>query len=140
MNRRRSMAFYVECLLLTVFLLALTAVLAQLFSAARAQALEARRLTDVQRLAQDVSEAFYAAGDEAEFCRLAGLSDAGGEVLRTGPSGDEYRLLLALTAEPRSAGRLVTLRLEAHTAGGESVCSLEFERYWPDRPAGKESA
>ena len=39
MNRRRSMAFYVECLLLTVFLLGLTAVLAQLFSAARAQAL-----------------------------------------------------------------------------------------------------
>ena len=79
MNRHRSMAFYVECLLLTVFLLGLTAVLAQLFSAARTQALEARRLTDAQRLAQNVSEEFYAAADEADFLRLAGLeeTDAG---------------------------------------------------------------
>lgn len=137
MNRHRSMAFYLECLLLTVFLLALTAVLVQLFSAARAQALEARRLTDVQRLAQNVSEEFYAASDEADFCGLAGLADpsalegGGSEVTRTGPSGQEYRLLLALRSEPQGAGRLVTLSLQARTAGGESVCSLEFVRYWP---------
>lgn len=132
MNRRRSMAFYVECLLLTVFLLALTAVLAQLFSAARAQALEARRLTDAQRLAQDVSEEWYAASDEADFCQMVGVDGDGGEVTRTGPSGQEYTLHLYTTQEPAGQGRIVTLCLEVLAANGDSVCSLEFVRYWPE--------
>ena len=135
MNRHRSMAFYVECLLLTVFLLALTAVLAQLFSAARAQALEARRLTDAQRLAQNVSEEFYAAENEEEFLRLAGLEtadDSGGQVERTGPSGETYRLSMELTERPHTAGRTVTLHLAVRAAGGGELCDFEFVRYWPD--------
>lgn len=135
MNRHRSMAFYVECLLLTVFLLALTAVLAQLFSAARAQALEARRLTDTQRLAQNVSEEFYAAENEAEFLRLAGLKtadDLGGQVERTGPSGESYRLDLELTEQPQTAGRTVTLHVEVFDSNGAAVCGLDFVRYWPN--------
>lgn len=135
MNRHRSMAFYVECLLLTVFLLALTAVLAQLFSAARAQALEARRLTDAQRLAQNVSEEFYAAENEAEFLRLAGLEaadDFGGQVERTGPSGESYRLDLELTEQPQTAGRTVTLHVEVFDSNGAAVCGLDFVRYWPN--------
>ena len=134
MNRHRSMAFYVECLLLTVFLLALTAVLAQLFSAARAQALEARRLTDAQRLAQNVSEEFYAE-NEAEFLRLAGLEaadDLGGQVERTGPSGESYRLDLELTEQPQTAGRTVTLHVEVFASNGAAVCGLDFVRYWPN--------
>ena len=135
MNRHRSMAFYVECLLLTVLLLALTAVLAQLFSAARAQALEARRLTDAQRLAQNVSEEFYAAENEAEFLRLAGLEtadDLGGQVERTGPSGGSYRLDLELTEQPQTAGRTVTLHVEVFDSNGAAVCGLDFVRYWPN--------
>lgn len=132
MTRRRSMAFYVECLLLTIFLLALTAVLAQLFSAARAQALEARRLTDAQRLAQDVSEEWYAASDETDFCQMVGVDGDGGEVTRTGPSGQEYTLRLYTIQEPVEQGRIVTLCLEVLTPSRESVCSLEFVRYWPD--------
>ena len=134
MNRRRSVAFYVECLLLTVFLLVLTAVLAQLFSAARAQALEARRLTDAQRLAQNISEEFYAAVNEQDFLRLAGLEDTGapGEVERAGPSGERYRLALELTRQPQAAGRMVTLRLAVRTGGGQEMCSLEFVRYFSD--------
>lgn len=135
MNRHRSMAFYMECLLLTVFLLGLTAVLAQLFSAARTQALEARRLTDAQRLARNVSEEFYAAADEADFLRLAGLEEtdaAGGEVERTGPSGESYRLSMELTEQPQTAGRTVTLRLAVRTTAGEELCSFDFVRYWPD--------
>ena len=135
MNRHRSMAFYVECLLLTVFLLALTAVLAQLFSAARAQALEARRLTDAQRLAQNVREEFYAAENEAEFLRLAGLEtadDLGGQVERTGPGGESYHLSMELTEQPQTAGRTVTLRLAVRTTAGEELCSFDFVRYWPD--------
>ena len=135
MNRHRSMAFYVEGLLLTVFLLALTAVLAQLFSAARAQALEARRLTDAQRLAQNVSEEFYAAENEAEFLRLAGLEtadDSGGQVERTGPSGESYRLDLELTEQPQTAGRTVTLHVEVFDSNGAAVCGLDFVRYWPN--------
>lgn len=135
MNRHRSMAFYVECLLLTVFLLALTAVLAQLFSAARAQALEARRLTDAQRLAQNVSEEFYAAENEAEFLRLAGLEaadDSGDQVERTGPSGESYRLDLELTEQPQTAGRTVTLHVEVFASNGAAVCGLDFVRYWPN--------
>ena len=125
MNRHRSMAFYVECLLLTVVLLGLTAVLAQLFSAARTQALEARRLTDAQRLAQNVSEEFYAAADEADFLRLAGLEE-------TDPSGESYRLSMELTEQPQTAGRTVTLRLAVRTTAGEELCSFDFVRYWPD--------
>lgn len=135
MNRHRSMAFYVECLLLTVFLLALTAVLAQLFSAARAQALEARRLTDTQRLAQNVSEEFYAAENEAEFLRLASLEtadDFGGQVERTGPSGESYCLDLELTEQPQTAGRTVTLHVEVFDSNGAAVCGLDFVRYWPN--------
>ena len=135
MNRRRSMAFYVECLLLMVFLLGLTAVLAQLFSAARAQAVEARRLTDTQRLVQNVSEEFYAAADEADFLRLAGLDEGGaamGEVERTGPSGETYRLSMELTERPHTAGRTVTLHLAVRAAGGGELCDFEFVRYWPD--------
>ena len=132
MTRRRSTAFYVECLLLTVFLLALTAVLAQLFSAARTQALEARRLTDAQRLAQDISEEWYAAADETDFCQLAGVDGDGGEVTRTGPSGESYRLSMELTEQPQTAGRTVTLRLAVRTTAGEELCSFDFVRYWPD--------
>ena len=137
MNRRGTMAFYVECLLLTVFLLALSAVLVQLFSAARAEALQARRLTDAQRLAQDVSEEFYAARDEAEFCRLAGLdapadlTGAGSETERIGPSGDGYRLLVRLTEEPGGTGHLVTLHLAVRALDDTEVCSLQFTGYWP---------
>lgn len=135
MNRRRSMAFYVECLLLTVFLLVLTTVLAQLFSAARSQAVEARRLTDAQRLAQNVSEEFYAAADEADFLRLAGLEETnvlGGKVERTGPSGEDYRLVLELTKQPQAAGRTVTLQLGVQTLAGEEICNFDFVRYWPN--------
>ena len=121
-----------ECLLLTVFLLALTAVLAQFFSAARTQALEARRLTDAQRLAQDISEEWYAASDETDFCQMAGVDGDGGEVTRTGPSGEDYLLRLYTIQEPETCGRTVTLYLEVLTEGRESVCSLEFVRYWPD--------
>lgn len=139
MKRRRSTAFYLECLLLTVFLLALTALLAQLFSAARRQAVQARWLTDGQRLVQNASEAFYAAGDEAEFWALveADAPPAEGEscaLARTGSQGQAYQLRLSLAAEARPAGRLVTLTAEV-LAGAEgeqgSVCCLAFTRYWP---------
>lgn len=132
MNRHRSAAFYVECLLLTVFLLAMSTVLVQLFSAARAQALEARRLTDAQRLAQNMSEEFYAAESPEAFLRFPGLDGAaGGTVERTGPSGESYRLDLALTEQPQAAGRTVTLRLAVCAASGQEICSFDFVRYWP---------
>lgn len=135
MNRRRSKAFYVECLLLTIFLLALTTVLIQLFSAARTQAIEARHLTDCQRLAQNVSEEFYAAANKEEFLSLAGLDETAAsesEIERTGPSGESYRLHLELAEEPQTAGCIVTLYLEVYVPGGEAVCSFDFVRYWPD--------
>lgn len=140
MKRRRSTAFYVECLLLTVFLLALTALLAQLFSAARRQTLQARWLTDAELLVQNVSEQFYAAEDEADFWALAGAGapPAEGEsctLARAGAQGQAYQLKLSLAAEARPAGRLATLTAEV-LAGAEgeqgSLCRLEFVRYWPE--------
>ena len=62
MRRSKSRAFYLETLLLVLFLLGVLAVLAQLFAGARHQSLAAQRLTQATQIARNVSEAFAASG------------------------------------------------------------------------------
>ena len=54
------------------------------------------------------------------------------ELLGIDTSGEDYLLRLYTIQEPENYGRTVTLHLEVLTEERESVCSLEFVRYWPD--------
>lgn len=138
MRQRRSTAFYVESLLLVLFILAAAAVLVQTFAAARGQALEARRLTGGQQVAQNISEYFYAASGEDDFWQLL-EDDPAFEVgadgtVRTQASGEAFLARAEYSAQPGTAGRMDCLTL-AVCAGedGEKgeVCRMEFRHYQP---------
>ena len=75
MKHRKNTAFFVEALLLTLFVLALSAVLVRLFAAARMRSAQAEALTAAQQIAQNVSESFYASDSAEQFWQLAGISE-----------------------------------------------------------------
>lgn len=143
MKHRKSTAFYIETLLVTLLFLAMTAVLVRMFAAARSQSLEARALTDAGQIAQNVSETFYGAPDEAGFWALWGVSapqDAAPATLTVNAAGQPeenggYTLLLALADAPEqagNAGRLVRLSLTVQRAAtGQELYTGQFDRYLP---------
>ena len=121
MRRSKSRAFYLETLLLVLFLLGVLAVLAQLFAGARHQSLAAQRLTQATQIARNVSEAFAASGGWQEFGALI----AGGDGLcwqedqavlpvdENGGArqGGAYALALRRGETPAGAGRLAELTI-----------------------------
>ena len=72
MNKRRNLAFTIETLALTLFLLLVLALLVQLFGAAQRLGLQARRETDAALILQNVTAELHAgAGSWAEALAAA---------------------------------------------------------------------
>lgn len=140
MNHRKNTAFFIEALLLTLFVLALSAVLVQLFAAARLRSAQARALTEAQQIVQNVSESFYAGDSPAQFWQLLEVADppADGEPLSLTvdeqglPAEDgSYRLEMTVRAEPADAGQLARLSLQLYDRSGQSLYEGSFDRYLP---------
>ena len=140
MKHRKNTAFFIETLLLTLFVLALCTVLVRLFAAARLRSAQAQELTAAQQIAQNVSESFYASASEEQFWQLLGASNppAEGEALalavdsqgRPDPIG-AYALELTLEHESAQAGQTARLTLQLSGSGGQSLFEGTFDRYLP---------
>ena len=140
MKHRKNTAFFIETLLLTLFVLALCTVLVRLFAAARLRSAQAQQLTAAQQIAQNVSESFYASASEEQFWQLLGASNppAEGEALtlavdsqgRPDPIG-AYALELTLEHESAQAGQTARLTLQLSGSGGQSLFEGTFDRYLP---------
>ena len=140
MKHRKNTAFFIEALLLTLFVLALCTVLVRLFAAARLRSAQAQELTAAQQIAQNASESFYASASEEQFWQLLGASNppAEGEALtlavdsqgRPDPIG-AYALELTLEHESAQAGQTARLTLQLSGSGGQSLFEGTFDRYLP---------
>lgn len=140
MKHRKNTAFFIEALLLTLFVLALCTVLVRLFAAARLRSAQAQELTAAQQIAQNVSESFYSSASEEQFWQLLGASNppAEGEALtlavdsqgRPDPIG-AYALELTLEHESAQAGQTARLTLQLSSSGGQSLFEGTFDRYLP---------
>ncbi|WP_337575897.1 hypothetical protein [Fournierella sp.] len=140
MKHRKNTAFFIEALLLTLFVLALCTVLVRLFAAARLRSAQAQELTAAQQIAQNVSESFYASDSEEQFWQLLGASNppAEGQALtltvdsqgRPDPIGT-YELELTLEHQPAQAGQTARLTLQLSDSGGQSLFTGSFDRYLP---------
>ena len=136
---RRGAAFYVETILLVLFLLLSLTVLARMLGTARQLSREARELSCAVRIAQDAAEQLAASSSREDFSALldaqqtedgalAKAYDAGGA-----PASDEaqaaYSLLCRLeeTAQPR--GVLLTARFTVCNDSG-ILYELETQKYF----------
>lgn len=140
MKHRKNTAFFVEALLLTLFVLALSAVLVQLFAAARSRSTEARALTQAQQIAQNVSETFYASDSEAQFWQLMEINTppADGQSYRLNVDeqglaalGGAYQLDLTVATETAGAGQMARLTLVLQDSAGHSLFEGSFDHYLP---------
>ena len=140
MKHRKNTAFFVEALLLTLFVLALSAVLVWLFAAARMRSAQAEALTAAQQIAQNVSESFYASDSAEQFWQLAGISDppADGQPVSLtvdaqglpDPIG-AYFLELTLEQTSADAGQIARLTLRLADSGGQPLYEGTFDYYLP---------
>lgn len=140
MKHRKNTAFFIEALLLTLFVLALCTVLVRLFAAARLRSAQAQELTAAQQIAQNVSESFYGSDSEEAFWQLLAVADppAEGEALtltvdRQGRPDliGTYELELTLEHESTQAGQLARLTLRLFGSGGQALFEGAFDRYLP---------
>lgn len=140
MNQRKNTAFFVEALLLTLFVLALCAVLVQLFAAARQRSAQARALTETQQIAQNVSESFYASDSPEQFWQLLGVAEPpeAGQPLHLSVDGQglpdpigAYGLELTLDQSPAGAGQTARLTLRLTGSDGQTLYEGAFDHYLP---------
>lgn len=137
MKKQPLTSFYLEALLLVVIFVAMILVLTGVFGAARAQSVQARRLTQAVTLAANAAEA-ATASDSPE--QAAALLDEGGNVrLEGGVLSADYRadgspcadgepaLTVTVSWEDNGGeGSLVTNRIAVFAPGEEeSVYAIE---------------
>lgn len=147
MNRHRNLSFYIESLILLLFLLAALVVLLRVFGAAQSLGWQAREKTDAALILQTVSAEFSAQAEPvAQGIREARQSgeahveyrcDSQGTVREDG----SYRVVVRLRAEPQTAGNLVIAEIhvaEASAQNAESLATMETSLYCPN-PAGEEA-
>ena len=79
---RGGAAFYVETLLLVLFLLASLTVLVQILGAAKRTSREARELSTAVSIAQNAAELFAASGSQEDFAVLLGAEKTARGTLR----------------------------------------------------------
>ena len=138
MNKRRNLAFTIETLALTLFLLVVLALLVQLFGAAQRLGLQARRETDAALILQNVTaelhagaEALSAAADgqgQTVTCLYAadGTRLADGE---TDPAA--YTVTVALEPDPRPAGWMIQAHVAVSAPDGDELAALDTAHYLP---------
>ena len=148
MNRHRNLSFYIESLVLLLFLLAALVVLIKVFGTAQEMGMQARQKTDAALILQTVSAEFSAQEEpfdqavaEAETSGQAEvefLCDSQGHTAREG----SYRVTADLQAEQTEAGTLVRAKIrvsDARAASDSLLAELETALYCP-RLTGEEGA
>lgn len=140
MNRHRNLSFYIESLLLLLFLLAALMVLIRVFGAAQNLGVQARQKTDAALILQSVSAEISARENPFE--------DAVEEAITTGESQVEFRcdgqgnvqadgiyhVTVTLQAQPRETGTMVFADLLVVPGLGDEVTplgELETSLYCP---------
>lgn len=146
MKHQKNIAFYVESLLLTLFILILMGVLVRMFAAARSQALDAKALTQAQQIAQNISDTFYSCNSAEEFSSLSGISllrsyanhqqgelqvDSAGAPTQKG----SYMVSVDYISLPRNTGKVgqfVQLQLTITLSNqSEPLVDITCEKYLP---------
>lgn len=137
---RGGAAFYVETLLLVLFLLASLTVLVQILGAAKRTSREARELSTAVSIAQNAAELFAASGSQEDFAVLLGAEKTARGTLRAaydvqgGGTEDEtqgaYVLEAVLDETPRQAGDMRTAHFVVTAADGDTVLyELDTQKY-----------
>ena len=137
---RGGAAFYVETLLLVLFLLASLTVLVQILGAAKRTSREARELSTAVSIAQNAAELFAASGSREDFAALLGAEKTARGTLRAaydvqgGWTEDEtqgaYVLEAVLDETPRQAGEMRTAHFVVTAADGDTVLyELDTQKY-----------
>ena len=126
---RGGAAFFVETLLLVLFLLASLTVLVQILGAAKRTSREARELSTAVSIAQNAAELFAASGSQEDFAALLGA-----EKTARGWTEDEtqgaYVLEAVLDETPRQAGEMRTAHFVVTAADGDTVLyELDTQKY-----------
>ncbi len=140
MNQHRNLSFYIESLLLLLFLLAALVVLIRVFGAAQSLGLQARQKTDAALILQSASAEFSAReepfGKAIEEAVTAGESqaeyrcDSQGHVQADG----SYRVVVTLQSQQREMGTMVFADLcvtPASDATATPLGELETSLYCP---------
>lgn len=140
MNRHRNLAFYVETLTLTLFVLVVLTLLVQLFGAAQRLGRQARRQTDAALILQNVTADFHAGAGgwaDALAAAAAGQADtvtcyyAADGTQQEAAAPDAYAVTVDLRPEPRPAGTMVQADVTVTAPDGTEVAALSTARYLP---------
>ena len=132
-DTKRGIAFYVETVLLVLFLSVALAVLVQVFSAAQGMGTQAQRLSDGTLLAENAAELIAASESEEEFRSLVNVSpeseiclhyDVQNGIVKEAEDGF-YCLKISLKKD----GKLVEAQIDV-SAEDELVYSLQTAANW----------
>ena len=132
-DTKRGIAFYVETVLLVLFLSVALAVLVQVFSAAQGMGTQAQRLSDGTLLAENAAELIAASESEEEFRSLVNVSpeseiclhyDVQNGIVKEAEDGF-YCLKISLKKD----GTLVEAQIDV-SAEDELVYSLQTAAKW----------
>lgn len=132
-DTKRGIAFYVETVLLVLFLSVALAVLVQVFSAAQGMGTQAQRLSDGTLLAENAAELIAASESEEEFRSLVNMSpeseiclhyDVQNGIVKEAEDGF-YCLKISLKKD----GTLVEAQIDV-SAEDELVYSLQTAANW----------
>lgn len=128
---RRTTAFYVETLFLTLFLLLVLTVLVRVFSAARSMGTEARQITEATLIARNTAAEFSAGTTPLPADPVRVRED--GTVDRSG----DYLVTVTSSGTQKAAGNMTTAKIEVRAAAkgkdSKPLCSLKTEKYIPGR-------
>lgn len=137
---RGGAAFYVETLLLVLFLLASLTVLVQMLGAAKRTSREAKELSCAVGIAQNAAELFAASGSKEDFVGLLDAAKAADGTLYAAfdaqgspaESGTQtvYLLEAALDEAAQQAGVMLTAHFTVTAADrGETLYELDTQKY-----------
>ena len=132
-DTKRGIAFYVETVLLVLFLSVALAVLVQVFAATQGMGTQAQRLSDGTLLAENAAELIAASESEEEFRSLVNVSpeseiclhyDVQNGIVKEAEDGF-YCLKISLKKD----GKLVEAQIDV-SAEDELVYSLQTAANW----------
>lgn len=135
MRTRKTTAFYIETLVLLIFLLAFMTVLVRMFAAARGVGMDAKRITEATLIAQNAT-AYCTQNIEEEKPLPQGGTlyyDARGAMNATAA---QYRVELLCLPSETAAGVMNSLTVSVYDAGGaerkaKPIITLTTEHYSP---------
>ena len=132
-DTKRGIAFYVETVLLVLFLSVALAVLVQVFAAAQGMGTQAQRLSDGTLLAENAAELIAASESEEEFRSLVNVSPESEICLhydvQNGIVKEAEDCFYCLKISLKKDGTLVEAQIDV-SAEDELVYSLQTAANW----------